>query len=75
MLASDKHSSSLQKFVNYGRKKFYRIGPRIRDGCKTKELIEEVTERPGPSVIKLFCPYFTNFYSVCPWQAFPAYSI
>jgi len=28
-LARDKHSSSLQKFVYYGRKKFYRIGPRI----------------------------------------------
>ncbi len=25
--ARDKHSSLLQKFVNYGRKKFYNIGP------------------------------------------------
>jgi hypothetical protein len=28
-LARDKHSSLLQKFVNYGRKKFYRIVPGI----------------------------------------------
>ncbi len=27
MLASDKHSSFLQTFVNYGHKKFYNIGP------------------------------------------------
>jgi hypothetical protein len=27
-LAGDKHSSLLQKFVTYGRKKFYNIGPR-----------------------------------------------
>jgi hypothetical protein len=27
-LALGKHSSLLQKFVNYGRKKFYNIGPR-----------------------------------------------
>ncbi len=27
-LAKDKHSSLLQKFVTYGRKKFYNIGPR-----------------------------------------------
>jgi hypothetical protein len=27
-LARDKHSSLLQKFVNYGRKTFYNIGPR-----------------------------------------------
>jgi hypothetical protein len=27
-LARDKHSSLLQKFLNYGRKKFYNIGPR-----------------------------------------------
>jgi hypothetical protein len=27
-LARDKHSSLLQKTVNYGRKKFYNIGPR-----------------------------------------------
>jgi hypothetical protein len=27
-VARDKRSSLLQKFVNYGRKKFYRIGPR-----------------------------------------------
>ncbi len=26
-LAKDKHSSLLQKFVNYGQKKFYNIGP------------------------------------------------
>jgi hypothetical protein len=26
-LAWDKHSSLLRKLVNYGRKKFYRIGP------------------------------------------------
>jgi hypothetical protein len=25
-LASDKHSSLLQKYTNYGRKKFYKIG-------------------------------------------------
>jgi hypothetical protein len=27
-LARDKYSSLLQKFVTYGRKKFYNIGPR-----------------------------------------------
>ncbi len=27
-LARDKHSSLLRKFVNYGQKKFYNIGPR-----------------------------------------------
>jgi hypothetical protein len=26
--AKDKHSSLIQKFVNYGLKKFYNIGPR-----------------------------------------------
>jgi len=26
---SDKHSSLLQKFINYGRKKFYSAGPRL----------------------------------------------
>ena len=26
----DKHSSLLQKFVNYGRKKFYNIGPAVQ---------------------------------------------
>ena len=30
-LARDEHSSLLRKFVTYGRKKFYNIGP--RDGC------------------------------------------
>jgi len=25
----DKHSSLLQKFINYARKKFYKIGPNI----------------------------------------------
>ncbi len=30
--ARDKHSSLLRKLVNYGRKKFYRIGP--RSGCR-----------------------------------------
>jgi hypothetical protein len=29
MLARDKHSSLLRKFVNYGRKKFYNIKPRL----------------------------------------------
>ncbi len=28
-LASDKQSSFLQTFVNYGRKEFYNIGPRV----------------------------------------------
>ncbi len=28
-LARDEHSSLLQKLVNYGRKKFYDIGPRL----------------------------------------------
>jgi len=27
-LAKDKHSSLLQKFINYGNKKFYSTGPR-----------------------------------------------
>ncbi len=31
MLAMDKRYSFLQKFVNYGRKKFYRIGPCIQE--------------------------------------------
>ncbi len=30
MLARDKHSSLLQKFVTHSRKKFYRIGPRSK---------------------------------------------
>ncbi len=29
-LAKDKHSSLLQAFVNYDRKKFYNIGPKSR---------------------------------------------
>jgi hypothetical protein len=29
-LVTDKHSSLLRKFVNYGRKKFYGIGTRIK---------------------------------------------
>jgi hypothetical protein len=35
MLARDKHSSLLQKFVNYGRKIFYNIGPSDRRKCIT----------------------------------------
>jgi hypothetical protein len=31
-LARDKHSSLLQRFVNYGRKKFYKIGTRSDSG-------------------------------------------
>ncbi len=34
-LARDKHSSLLRKLVNYGRKKFYEIGPR----CKQTQLL------------------------------------
>ncbi len=30
ILARDKHSSLLRKSVNYGRKKFYSIGPRMK---------------------------------------------
>jgi hypothetical protein len=29
-LVRDKHSSLLRKFVNYGQKKFYNIGPRVQ---------------------------------------------
>ncbi len=35
-LPMDKYSSSLQKSVNYDRKKFYRIGP----VAKNKELVK-----------------------------------
>ncbi len=31
----DKHSSLLHKFGNYGRKKFYEIGPRSGNGTET----------------------------------------
>jgi hypothetical protein len=31
-LERETHSSLLQKFVNYGRKKFYNIGPSIQFG-------------------------------------------
>jgi len=31
-LARDKHSSVLRKFVNYGQKKFYNIGPWLFKG-------------------------------------------
>jgi hypothetical protein len=38
-LARDKHSSVLQKFVTYGCKKFYNIGPlvRVNVGIQTME--------------------------------------
>jgi hypothetical protein len=35
-LARDKHSSLLQKFVNYGHKKVYRIGPWYVTGYVTE---------------------------------------
>ncbi len=30
MLARDKHSGLLQAYVNYGEKKFYKIGPGLK---------------------------------------------
>jgi hypothetical protein len=38
MLARDKHSNLLQKSVNYGSKKFYRIGPEMAIKVPDKEL-------------------------------------
>ncbi len=37
----DKHSSLLQKFVNYGRKKFCNIGPR----CRIKLILKSRAEK------------------------------
>jgi hypothetical protein len=34
MLAKDKHSSLFRKTVNYGRKKFYSTGPRLKHKCQ-----------------------------------------
>jgi len=47
-LASDKRSSLLQIFVNYGRKKTYNIGPRFFRFEGTREL------EPGVNPIKPF---------------------
>ena len=42
-LARDKHSSLLQKFVNYGQKKFYNIGPRCTSlTAKAKKAKEDI---------------------------------
>jgi hypothetical protein len=45
-LAKEKHSSLLGTFVNYGRQKFYKIGPRSSDQFETE---------------KTFCPIWENF--------------
>ncbi len=42
-LARDKHSSLLQKSVNYGQKKFNNIGPRVPT---------EVSEQPREALLK-----------------------
>ncbi len=61
-LAKDKHSSLLRKFVNYGRKKFYNIGPwychldTTLTLCHTQDQIQE------SNPIKLFWRKFTNSY-------------
>jgi len=52
--ARDKHSSLLRKFVNYGRKKFYDIGP----WCRRKEPFFFVTDSLAK---KLECLYLSNF--------------
>ncbi len=41
MLARDKHSSLLRTFVNYGRKKFYNIGPRSGRPPEMNETLPE----------------------------------
>jgi hypothetical protein len=46
-LARDKHSSLLQKFINYGRKKVYNIGPR---GHRNR--LDALAVHPGVNVIK-----------------------
>jgi hypothetical protein len=53
-LARDKHSILLQKFVNYGRNKFYSTGPwSVSDDEK-----ENIYSRPsGTDALTLFLPY------------------
>ncbi len=57
-LALDKHSSLLRKFVNYGRKKFYNIGP----WCQSYKKIYGCNLR-----------LFTISQSVCSCQAFQGF--
>jgi len=42
MTASDKHSSLLRQFVNYGNKKFYNSGPRMKKPDKDENTLTDL---------------------------------
>jgi hypothetical protein len=52
--AKDKPSSLLQKFINYGRKKFYNIGPKN----VAKKVGSERFENPIFEISSLISDYF-----------------
>jgi hypothetical protein len=60
MLTKDKHSSLLPIFVNYGRKKFYNI-----------ETWGECYKTFYSRNLRIF----VISQCVCPWQAFPVWSL
>jgi hypothetical protein len=49
-----KHSSYIRTLVNYGRKKFYNIGPGHRNNSRKRKEGSNLQKRLGFSVIKLF---------------------
>ena len=60
-LATDKHSSLLRKFVNYGHKKFYSIGPAVRFESL---LVERSTNYATPLGIQNFMFKFVEIVKV-----------
>jgi len=63
MLARDKHSSLLRTFVNYGRKKFYNIGPR---SGRPQEMNETLPEKIKVHLLKRFLLRNTFWRFQCP---------
>jgi hypothetical protein len=73
-LARDKHSSVLPKFVNYGRKKFYNIGPRPEEfwicNCVTYPVLEGmpnnilISQRPVETLHCVLVQMLQNFLAV-----------
>jgi hypothetical protein len=50
--AVDKHSSLLQKFVNYGRKKFYSTGPRCH--CQYLQIVLQTCLDDSQGIVAVY---------------------
>ncbi len=56
--AKDKHSSLLRKFLNYGRKKFYNIGPKNVAKRVGSDRFENHIFEISTLILKLISDYF-----------------